>query len=136
MRCTILNFSINVYQILAGGNNHALAVALAADLQFIRAESFVFGHLADEGWMDACAGELVRFRKNINAEHIQIWCDVKKKHAAHMITQDVSLAETAKAAQMFLADALIITGESTGRPAYIEDLKGIRYQKIFKLILT
>ena len=32
----------------------------AADLQFIRAEGFVFGHVADEGWVEACAGPLLR----------------------------------------------------------------------------
>lgn len=40
----------------------ALSVALAADCQFVRAESFVFGHVADEGWMDGCAGRLLRAR--------------------------------------------------------------------------
>ena len=32
----------------------------AAELQFIRAEGFVFGHVADEGWVEACAGPLLR----------------------------------------------------------------------------
>ena len=36
-------------QVLAGANKGALAVALAAELDFIRAEGFVFGHVADEG---------------------------------------------------------------------------------------
>lgn len=43
-------------QILAGANKAALAVALAAGFNFIRAEGFVFGHLADEGWMNSDAG--------------------------------------------------------------------------------
>jgi predicted TIM-barrel enzyme len=36
-------------QILAGANREALAVALAAGAAFIRAENFVFAHVADEG---------------------------------------------------------------------------------------
>ena len=36
-------------QILAAGNKEALAVAKAAELDFIRAEGFVFAHVADEG---------------------------------------------------------------------------------------
>jgi hypothetical protein len=36
---------------LAAANKAALAVAVAADLQFIRAEGFVFSHVADEGWL-------------------------------------------------------------------------------------
>ena len=45
---------------LAGGNREAVAVAQAARLQFVRAEGFVFSHVADEGWLDGCAGPLLR----------------------------------------------------------------------------
>ena len=38
----------------------ALAVASACGLQFIRVEGFVFGHVADEGYTNACAGDLLR----------------------------------------------------------------------------
>jgi len=109
-------------QVLAGANEAALAVALAAGLDFTRAEGFVFGHVADEGWMDACAGPLLRYRKQIGADHIAVWADVKKKHAAHAMTADVSLAETVKAAEFFGADGVIVTGEATGRETSTADL--------------
>lgn len=67
-------------QILAAANKEALAVALASGLQFIRVEGFVFAHVADEGLMNSCAGELLRYRKNIGAEHILVFTDIKKKH--------------------------------------------------------
>lgn len=113
-------------QVLAGANEAALAVALAAGLDFVRVEGFVFGHVADEGWMDACAGPLLRYRRKIGAEHIAVWADVKKKHAAHALTSDVSLAETVKAAEFFGADAVIVTGETTGREASTADLVSAR----------
>lgn len=113
-------------QILAGANKAALAVALAADFQFIRAEGFVFGHVADEGYMDSDAGELLRFRKAIGVEHIAIFTDIKKKHSAHAVTADVSLAETAKAAEFFLSDGLVITGTATGSPTDPDDLKAVK----------
>src|SRR5262245_59032183 len=40
-------------QVLAGANRDALAVALCADAAFVRAEGFVFGHLADEGLIES-----------------------------------------------------------------------------------
>ena len=86
-------------QILAGGNRAALAVALAAGADFIRAEAFVFGHVADEGYMDSCAGDLLRYRKAIGAEQIAIFTDIKKKHSAHAITADVDIVQTAQAAE-------------------------------------
>lgn len=101
-------------QILAGANREALAVALAAGLDFIRAEGFVFGHLADEGWMNSDAGELLRYRKQIGAGHIKIFTDIKKKHSSNLITSDISIAETAKAAEFFLSDGVIVTGSATG----------------------
>ncbi|MEL6656602.1 MAG: BtpA/SgcQ family protein [Bacteroidota bacterium] len=113
-------------QILAGANKAALAVALAADLQFIRAEGFVFGHLADEGWMNSDAAELLRYRRLINAEHISVFTDIKKKHSAHAMSADVSLAETAHAAQFFRSDGLIITGSATGTQANEQDVKAVQ----------
>lgn len=55
-------------------------MAHAVNAQFIRAEGFVFAHVADEGWIDACAGELLRYRHNIGADNILVFTDVKKKH--------------------------------------------------------
>src|SRR5262245_47570938 len=42
-------------QILAGANLEAMAVAHAADLDFIRAEGYVFAHVADEGLIQSSA---------------------------------------------------------------------------------
>jgi len=109
-------------QILAGANRQALAVALTAGAQFIRAEGFVFAHVADEGLMESDAAELLRYRRLIGAEDILIFADIKKKHSSHAITADVSLADTAHAAEFFGADALVITGTATGRPTSASDL--------------
>lgn len=112
-------------QILAGGNKQALAVAKAAQLQFIRAEGFVFGHLADEGYTDACAGDLLRYRKAIDAQDVLILTDVKKKHSSHAITADVTLAETVHAAEFFLSDGVVLTGQATGSPADEDELNSL-----------
>ncbi|MEL6593513.1 MAG: BtpA/SgcQ family protein [Bacteroidota bacterium] len=112
-------------QILAGANRAALAAAQAAKLDFVRAEGFVFAHTADEGLMQSDAGELLRYRKQIGAEHIALYTDIKKKHSSHALTADVSLAETAKAAEFFLSDGVIVTGASTGETASLADLEAV-----------
>ncbi|XP_052061195.1 uncharacterized protein F13E9.13, mitochondrial-like [Mytilus californianus] len=109
-------------QILAGANKQALSVAKAAGLDFIRAEGFVFSHVADEGIMNACAGDLLRYRKQIGAEDILVFTDIKKKHSAHAITSDVDIADTAKAAEFFLSDGVIVTGIQTGQAADVSEL--------------
>lgn len=113
-------------QILAGANHAALGAALAAGLDFIRAEGFVFAHIADEGFIDGCAGELLRYRKQIGAEHIHIFTDIKKKHSSHALTADVDIAETAHAAEFFLSDGVIVTGVSTGTEASLEELQQVK----------
>lgn len=109
-------------QVLAGANEEAVAIALAAGLDFIRAEGFVFAHVADEGLIESCAGRLLRARRSWGADGVRIFCDIKKKHSSHAITADVSLAETAKAAEFFCADGVIVTGPATGEPVDIADL--------------
>lgn len=113
-------------QILAAANKEAIAAAKASGMDFIRAEGFVYAHVADEGYIESCAGELLRYRKTIGAENVQIFTDIKKKHSSHAITSDVSIAETAHAAEFFLSDGVIVTGVSTGTEADLEEVKQVK----------
>ncbi|MEM7103620.1 MAG: BtpA/SgcQ family protein [Bacteroidota bacterium] len=122
-------------QVLAGANKAALACAKAAGLDFIRGEGFVYGHLADEGLFESDAGELLRYRKMIDAESIAIFTDIKKKHSAHAITQDVPIGDWAKAAEFFRADGVIVTGSHTGEPAEINDIKNTRENSQLPIII-
>jgi len=110
-------------QILAGANIEAMAVAHAADLDFIRAEAYAFAHVADEGVIQSSAAALLRYRKMIGAERVQVWADVKKKHSSHAITADVGLGATAEAVEFMRADAVIVTGAVTGDAPKIADVK-------------
>ncbi len=110
-------------QILAGANIEAMAVAHAADLDFIRAEAYAFAHVADEGVIQSSAAALLRYRKMIGAERVQVWADVKKKHSSHAITADVSLGATAEAVEFMRGDAVIVTGSVTGDAPKIADVE-------------
>jgi len=122
-------------QILAGANKEALAVAKASSIDFIRAEGFVFAHTADEGIIEAQAGDLLRYRKQIDANAVAIFTDIKKKHSSHSITQDVSLLDTAKAARFFLSDGVIVTGSHTGEAASIDELKALKEHLDFPILV-
>lgn len=113
-------------QILAGANKEALAAAHSAGAEFIRAEGFVFAHVADEGFFNSDAGELLRYRKKIGAEEVLILTDIKKKHSSHSITADTDIVETAKTAEFFLSDGVIITGSSTGKEPSLEEIKLVK----------
>lgn len=114
-------------QVLSGGEREALAVAHAAGGLFIRCENFVFAHVADEGLLaKACAGELMRYRRTIGAEGIAVCCDLKKKHASHAITADLSIGEAAHAAEFFGADAMIVSGGFTGGAVDHDDVRTVK----------
>jgi membrane complex biogenesis BtpA family protein len=108
-------------QLLAAANREALGVAVATGARFIRAEAFAYAHVADEGWLDACAGELLRARAALGAE-VAVWADVQKKHSAHAVTADLSLDELAHGTAFVGADALVVTGARTGASTSIDDL--------------
>ena len=112
-------------QLLAAANREALAVAHAAGASFVRVEGFVFAHVADEGFIEGCAGDLLRYRRAIGADGVRVFADVKKKHAAHAVTADVGIEETARAAEFFLADGVVVTGTATGEPARSSEVAGV-----------
>jgi len=112
-------------QVLAGANRQSIAVAHACDASFVRVEGFVFAHVADEGITESSAGDLLRYRRSIGADHVRVFADIKKKHSAHAITADVDIVETAKAAEFFSADGVIVTGTSTGRPADPDEVRAV-----------
>lgn len=115
------------FQVLAGANRAAVAVAHAVGGRFVRVEGFVFASVADEGVLDeADAGPLLRYRRAIGAEAVRVVADVKKKHSAHAITADVDLPETARAAEFFGADGVVVTGTATGAPTDADDVAAVR----------
>jgi len=64
-----------------------------------------------------------------------IFTDIKKKHSSHSITSDVDIIETAKAAQFFLSDGIIITGSSTGYEADIDEVKKVKDETNIPVII-
>ena len=122
-------------QILAGANIEAMAVAHAAGLDFIRAEGYAYAHVADEGLIQASAARLLRYRRMIGATNIQVWTDVKKKHSAHAITADVSLGETAETVEFMGADCVIVTGNATGKPPNVADIREAKHHCGLPVIL-
>lgn len=112
-------------QLLAGANRQALGVAVAAGASFVRVEAFAYAHVADEGWLDACAGELLRARRALGTA-VAVWADVRKKHAAHAVTGDLSLMDLARGTAFCGADALVVTGAATGERTDPDDIATAR----------
>lgn len=114
-------------QLLEGNNVQALEVAAKADLDYVRVESYVFAHVGGSGIIEGCAGRLLRRRKELGVEHIQVFADVKKKHCAHSLTSDLDITDEIKQAEFFLVDGIIITSKFTGvKPSKSDLIKAKR----------
>jgi len=118
-------------QMLEAANITSLEIAADADLDFIRVEAFVFAHVGGSGIINGSAGKILRRRKELNAEHIKVFADVKKKHGSHSLTIDLDIRDEIMQAEFFLVDGVIVTSQFTGVNPDKNDL--IKARKATKL---
>src|SRR5215216_1411760 len=109
-------------QMLEAANITSLEIAAEADFDYIRVEAFVFAHVGGSGVINGSAGKILRRRKELNAEHIKVFADVKKKHGSHSLTIDLDIKDEIMQAEFFLADGVIVTSQFTGTNPDKEDL--------------
>lgn len=101
-------------QMLEAANIASLEIAAQADLDYIRVEAFVFAHVGGSGIINGSAGKILRRRKELTSENIQVFADVKKKHGSHSLTIDLDIKDEIRQAEFFLADGVIVTSQFTG----------------------
>jgi hypothetical protein len=95
------------------GGVSLLAIAIAAGASFIRVCMFTGAGVWEAGaWDEGCAAELLRRRKELDAEHIKILADVDKKHSVRF--PGIDLATHIEWTRFSGADALIVSGKMTG----------------------
>jgi uncharacterized protein len=101
-------------QMLEAANITSLEIAAEADLDYIRVEAFVFAHVGGSGIINGSAGKILRRRKELQAEHIKVFADVKKKHGSHSLTIDLDIKDEIMQAEFFMVDGVIVTSQFTG----------------------
>ena len=110
-------------QMLEAANVTSLEIAVEADLDYIRVEAYVFAHVGGSGVINGSAGKILRRRKELNAGHIKVFADVKKKHGSHSLTIDLDITDEIRQAEIFLVDGVIVTSQFTGLNPDKEDLR-------------
>jgi hypothetical protein len=113
-------------QMLEAADVTSLEIAAKADLDFIRAEGYVFAHVGGAGLVEGAAGILLRRRKQLSAESIKIFADVKKKHCSHALTADLDIIDEVKQAEFFLVDGVVVTSKFTGVEPKTDDLEKVK----------
>src|SRR5437870_11426630 len=61
----------------------------------------------------------------MGADAIRVFTDVKNKPSAHAIAADVNIVDTAKAAEVFTVDGVIVSGSATGQPAEPSEVEAV-----------
>jgi membrane complex biogenesis BtpA family protein len=111
--------------VIHNGGRVTLAIAVAAGADFIRVCLLTGARVWDTGELDhGCAAELLRWRKNLGAEHIKIFADVDKKHSVAF--PGIDLATHIEWTEFYLADVLIVSGKMTGAAPELEKVRRAR----------
>lgn len=103
----------------------ALEVALAAQAQFIRVNILCGARVTDQGLIQGIAHELLRLRRDLNADDVRILADVDVKHSAPLAARPIE-EEVDDVLSRGLANALIVSGVATGKPTDAGVLKQVR----------
>jgi membrane complex biogenesis BtpA family protein len=108
--------------VIHNGGRVTLAIAVAAGADFIRVCLLTGARVWDTGEFDrGCAAELLRWRKNLGAEHIKLFADVDKKHSVAF--PGIDLATHIEWTEFYLTDALIVSGRMTGAAPELEKVR-------------
>ncbi len=110
---------------VANGVVTALAAAKASGATFVRANIWVTSYVANEGLLDGVAARSLRYAAGIGAQDVLVLADVKVKFGAHTLTADRPIADVARDAQMYCADAVVVTGSRTGSPTSLADVREV-----------
>lgn len=102
----------------------ALRIAKATGGIFIRVPVFVDRVKTQYGIVEPNPQDVIKYRKEINAEDVLLFTDIHVKHAEILST--MSLIESALKAIEEGTDGLVITGKWTGDAPHHEDLKSVR----------
>jgi len=109
-------------------NDYKTALLLAKKFKgsFIRLDTFVdnIERISDGIKIFPDAAAIIKFKKDIGAEKVEIWADIHVKHAK--LLDKKTIEQSAKEAVLCGADKLIITGTWTGKPPKIKDISKIK----------
>lgn len=120
--CCSLPVGVNV---LRNDALAALAIATAARLQFIRVNVLAGTAVTDQGVLTGKAHLLMRERRRLGAPHVQIYADIRVKHAAPLVARELA-QEVEEFYDRAGCEALIVSGTGSGKEVDIEFLRAVR----------
>jgi len=107
--------------VLRNDARSAMAIASCVEAQFIRVNVLTGVMATDQGLIEGCAYELLRYRRELGS-NVKILADVLVKHARPLGSPNLTTA-VQETIGRGLADGVILSGWATGSPPSLEDLE-------------
>lgn len=120
---TLFNLPLGI-NVLRNDGMAAVAIAAAVEAEFVRINVYTGARLADQGILQGEAHEIARYRRTLDAK-VQIWADIAVKHSAPLGARSLG-DEVEDTVERGLADAVIVSGTSTGKPTALEDVRTVK----------
>ncbi|MFW6263894.1 MAG: photosystem I biogenesis protein BtpA [Cyanobacteriota bacterium] len=118
MNLVMLPIGINV---LRNDAKSGMAIASCVNAQFIRVNVLTGVMATDQGLIEGCAHDLLRYRRELGSD-VSILADVLVKHARPLGSPNLTTA-VQETIERGLADGIILSGWATGSPPSLEDLE-------------
>jgi uncharacterized protein len=118
----LLPLGINV---LRNDGMAAIAIAAAVGAEFVRVNVYTGARVSDQGILHGQAHEIARYRRALGTT-AEIWADVAVKHSAPLGDRFLG-DEVEDTVERALADAVIVSGTSTGKPTALEDVRTVKH---------
>lgn len=107
--------------VLRNDARSALAIATCVNAQFIRVNVLTGVMATDQGLIEGCAHDLLRYQRELGSQ-VKILADVLVKHARPLGSPNLTTA-VQETIERGLADGIILSGWATGSPPSLEDLE-------------
>ncbi len=117
---TLVTVPIGI-NVLRNDARSALAIATCTGAAFIRVNVLTGVMATDQGLIEGCAHDLLRYRKELGSS-VKILADVLVKHARPLGSPNLTTA-VQETLHRGLADGIILSGWATGSPPSLEDLE-------------
>jgi membrane complex biogenesis BtpA family protein len=107
--------------VLRNDAQSGMAIASCTGAPFIRVNVLSGVMATDQGLIEGCAHQLLRYRREVGS-NVNIMADVLVKHARPLGSPNLTTA-VQETIDRGLADAVILSGWATGSPPSLEDLE-------------
>ena len=111
----------------------AMAIAVATQANFIRVNVHTGAAITDQGLIQGKAFKTLRLRESLKS-NVLIFADVDVKHAVPLGNRGLPL-ETKDLTERGLADAIIVSGDGTGKQTELTDIKTVKENTHLPVIL-